>query len=94
VDLPLKLAVGVLAAVVLLAVDLEAVGLAGLGATLDFETGDLETGDLVVVDFFAAVDFAETVGDWAFDNCKVVIAAKAAKRATGSGMASRRKDPV
>ena len=103
VDLPVELAIGVLAAVDLLAVDLEAVGFAGVGATINFEAGDFEVDDfetdLVAVEFFpaadfAAVDFAGTVGDWAFDDCKVVVAAKAAKRATGSGMASRRKDPV
>jgi hypothetical protein len=95
-----ELAIDVLAAVDLPAVDLEATGLAGVGATTldfvtaDFETGDFDAGDLVVVEFLAAVDFAGTVGDWAFDDCKVVIAAKAAMRATGSGMARRRKDPV
>jgi hypothetical protein len=100
VDLPVELAIGVLAAAVdLLAVDLEPVGLVGVGAIIVFETGDFETcefeaGDLVVVGFFAAVDFAGTVGDWAFDDCKAVIAARAAMRATGSGMASRRKNPV
>lgn len=94
VDFPVELASGVLAAAAdLLAVDLEAAGLAGAGA-IDFEADDFEAGDLVAVEFFAAVDFAGTVGDWAFDDCREVIAAKAAMRATGSGMASRRKNPV
>jgi hypothetical protein len=89
VDLPVELAIGVLAAAMdLLAVVLGVLGLAGAGALIAFEAGDL-----VVVGFFAAVDFAGTV-DWALDGCKTVIAARAAMTATGSGMASRRKDPV
>jgi hypothetical protein len=101
VDLPVAvdLASGVLeAAVDLPAVDLETVVLAGAGAIVAFEVGAFETDefeadDLVVVEVFAVVDFDGTV-DWAFDDCKAVIAARAAMRATGSGMASRRKDPV